>query len=195
MNDTRELAKELTESKRLTHYQARVLLDQTDEPLILDLYEILECVDRGGMGVVYKALHRSMDRIVALKTLPPEAVDSEEKIRRFQREVKSSAKLIHPNIVTTYDARQVEGRHFLVMEYIDGRNLLLRVAAEVAASVGSACHEEGDAVSGVLGAMGLTTAQARGAVRLSMGHPTTRSEIEHVAAALVSAWHKRQSDP
>ena len=78
---------------------------------------------------------------------------------------------------------------------IDGRDLLLRVAAEVAASVGSACHEEGDAVSGVLGAMGLTTAQARGAVRLSLGHPTTRSEIEHVAAALVGAWHKRQSDP
>lgn len=74
---------------------------------------------------------------------------------------------------------------------IDGRELLSRTAETVAASVGSACHEEGDEVSGVLGAMGITVDQARGAVRLSLGHPTTRSEIEHVAAVLIDAWHKR----
>ena len=74
----------------------------------------------------------------------------------------------------------------------DGRALLSLAAEDVAASVGSACHEEDDAVSGVLGAMGVTAEQARGAVRLSLGHPTTKSEIEHVASVLVNAWLKRR---
>jgi cysteine desulfurase len=74
----------------------------------------------------------------------------------------------------------------------NGRALLSLVAKEVAASVGSACHEEGDTVSGVLGAMGVRAEQARGAVRLSLGHPTTKSEIEHVASVLVNAWLKHR---
>jgi len=71
---------------------------------------------------------------------------------------------------------------------VDGRDLLAHVADDVAASVGSACHEEGDAVSGVLGAMGIDVARARGAVRLSIGAPTTDAEIERVANALIEAW-------
>lgn len=71
---------------------------------------------------------------------------------------------------------------------VDGRELLFLVAETVAASVGSACHEEGDAVSGVLGAMGIRAERARGAVRLSLGHPTTKTDIEQAAAALIKAW-------
>jgi cysteine desulfurase len=71
---------------------------------------------------------------------------------------------------------------------VDGRDLLAHAAAEVAASVGSACHEESDAVSGVLGAMGIEATRARGAVRLSIGTPTTDTEIERAAKALISAW-------
>jgi cysteine desulfurase len=71
---------------------------------------------------------------------------------------------------------------------VDGRDLLAHAAAEVAASVGSACHEDSDAVSGVLGAMGIETARARGAVRLSIGTPTTDTEIERAANALIAAW-------
>lgn len=71
---------------------------------------------------------------------------------------------------------------------VDGRELLARVADRVAASVGSACHEEGDAVSGVLGAMGIDAERARGAVRLSLGKYTTADEIEVAADALIEAW-------
>ena len=71
---------------------------------------------------------------------------------------------------------------------VDGRDLLAHAAAEVAASVGSACHEESDLVSGVLGAMGIEAERARGAVRLSIGTPTTEVEIERVARALIAAW-------
>jgi len=71
---------------------------------------------------------------------------------------------------------------------VDGRDLLAHAAAEVAASVGSACHEESDLVSGVLGAMGIEAERARGAVRLSIGTPTTEVEIERVARSLIAAW-------
>jgi cysteine desulfurase len=73
---------------------------------------------------------------------------------------------------------------------IDGRELLALASDQVAASVGSACHEDGEAVSGVLGAMGIIAEQARGAVRLSLGTPTTEEEIECAVKALVSAWQE-----
>jgi cysteine desulfurase len=71
---------------------------------------------------------------------------------------------------------------------VDGRDLLAHAAAEVAASVGSACHEEGDAVSGVLGAMGIEAGRARAAVRLSLGRTSSDVEIERAATALIAAW-------
>jgi len=71
---------------------------------------------------------------------------------------------------------------------VSGRELLDRAAAEVAASLGSACHAESDAVSGVLAAMGIDAALAMGAVRLSVGWMTTEEEIERAAAALVAAF-------
>lgn len=71
---------------------------------------------------------------------------------------------------------------------VDGRELLADAADDVAASVGSACHEEGEAVSGVLGAMEITAERARGAVRLSLGRHTSRDEINHAATTIITAW-------
>jgi cysteine desulfurase len=71
---------------------------------------------------------------------------------------------------------------------VDGRDLLAHAAADVAASVGSACHEDGDTVSGVLGAMGIDAGRARGAVRLSLGTPSDEAEIERAARALIAAF-------
>jgi len=71
---------------------------------------------------------------------------------------------------------------------VSGRELLAAVADELAASVGSACHSDADAVSGVLAAMGCDAARARGAVRLSVGMDTTAAEIERAGAALSAAW-------
>ncbi|MEN8168279.1 MAG: cysteine desulfurase family protein [Pseudomonadota bacterium] len=78
---------------------------------------------------------------------------------------------------------------------VGGRELLLLAAETVAASVGSACHEQGDAVSGVLGAMGITAERARGAVRLSLGMPTTPEDVERAASALINAWVKQRGHP
>jgi cysteine desulfurase len=77
---------------------------------------------------------------------------------------------------------------------VSGRALLARTPA-IAASVGSACHEEGDAVSGVLGAMGIGAERARGAVRLSLGEPTTDEEITRAADALIAAWRSLTPAP
>lgn len=74
--------------------------------------------------------------------------------------------------------------------HVAGRTLLAEAAAVVAASVGSACHSEGDAVSGVLAAMGIDTARAAGAIRLSTGWATTLQDIERAADALIAAWRR-----
>ena len=71
---------------------------------------------------------------------------------------------------------------------IAGRELLVLAEQDIAASVGSACHEESESVSGVLGAMGIPVERALGAVRLSLGTPTTDNEIECAASALIAAW-------
>ena len=73
--------------------------------------------------MVLKARHRRMDRLVALKVLSPALVKTKDLVGRFQREVKAAARLSHPHIVTAYDADEVKGTHFLVMEYVPGTDL------------------------------------------------------------------------
>ena len=85
--------------------------------------EILECLGRGGMGVVYKARQKSLNRLVALKLLAPERVRDVKFAERFAREAQALAALNHPNIVTIYDFGQAGGFYFLLMEFVDGVNL------------------------------------------------------------------------
>jgi serine/threonine protein kinase len=85
--------------------------------------EILECLGRGGMGVVYKARQKSLNRFVALKLLAPERVRDAQFAERFTREAQALAALSHPNIVTIYDFGQAGGFYFLLMEFVDGVNL------------------------------------------------------------------------
>ncbi|MCA9027639.1 MAG: protein kinase [Planctomycetaceae bacterium] len=118
-----ELSQQLIEQGLLTEYQTRVLLQPNSQPLVLGDYDILEEIGKGGMGQVYKARHRRMERLVAIKTLPhAEAFDEQWRVR-FQREVKAAARLSHPHIVTAYDAREDNGIDYLVMEYVDGDDL------------------------------------------------------------------------
>ncbi len=86
----------------------------------LGAYRIVRKLGQGGMGLVFLAEHRRMERLVALKVLPPSATGAPGDVERFQREVKSLAKLAHPNIVAAHDADETRGLHFLVMEYVDG---------------------------------------------------------------------------
>ena len=85
--------------------------------------EILECLGRGGMGVVYKARQITLNRLVALKLLAPERVGDAKFAGRFTCEAQALAALNHPNIVTIYDFGQAGGFYFLLMEFVDGANL------------------------------------------------------------------------
>jgi tRNA A-37 threonylcarbamoyl transferase component Bud32/DUF4097 and DUF4098 domain-containing protein YvlB len=85
--------------------------------------EILELLGRGGMGVVYKARQKRLDRLVALKILPSSVGHSQAFAERFQREAQALARLTHPNIVAVHDFGQTDGLFYFVMEFVDGVNL------------------------------------------------------------------------
>ena len=85
--------------------------------------EILECLGRGGMGVVYKARQPKLNRIVALKILAPEKEAEPKFAERFLREAQTLARLNHPNIVTVHDFGETDGLCYLLMEFVDGLTL------------------------------------------------------------------------
>jgi tRNA A-37 threonylcarbamoyl transferase component Bud32 len=102
--------------------------------------EVLQLLGQGGMGTVYKALHRKMDRVVALKVINAKLLENPLAVDRFQREVKAAAKLEHPNIVRAYDADDAGSTHFLVMEFIEGTDLAKYVEKKGPLPVADACH-------------------------------------------------------
>ena len=85
--------------------------------------EILELLGRGGMGAVYKARQPGLDRLVAVKILPPEIGNEAAFAERFAREARALAKLSHQNIVSVFDFGKADGQYYFVMEYVDGANL------------------------------------------------------------------------
>jgi tRNA A-37 threonylcarbamoyl transferase component Bud32 len=85
--------------------------------------QVLELIGQGGMGAVYKARQTKLDRIVALKLLPPEWGSDPAFAERFTREARTLAKLNHPHVVAVYDFGEAGGLYYLVMEYVDGPNL------------------------------------------------------------------------
>ncbi|TXT18746.1 MAG: serine/threonine protein kinase bacterial, partial [Planctomycetota bacterium] len=125
--DGAEMAKALVKDKRLTKFQAQQLYDGEGKSLTLGNYVILDKLGQGGMGVVLKARHRRMERLVALKVIAPLVVQNQIALQRFQREVVAAAKLSHPNVVAAYDADESNGTHFLVMEYVAGTDLAQHV--------------------------------------------------------------------
>ncbi len=107
----------------LTEFQRRQILEGHAAALLMGDYVLLDKIGSGGMGQVFKARHRRMNRVVAIKRLPPAMLKNGDAVKRFQREVEVAAKLVHPNIVIAYDAGQAGAAHYLVMEYVDGRDL------------------------------------------------------------------------
>src|SRR5262249_53644733 len=121
--DAEKLARELVHEKKLTAFQAKQIWAGKGASLTLGNYVILDKLGQGGMGMVLKAQHRRMKRVVALKVLSPSVTRTKEMAQRFQREVETAARLDHPNIVTAYDADVAGSTNFLVMQYVDGQDL------------------------------------------------------------------------
>jgi len=125
--DGQAVARALVQCGALTKYQATAIYQGRLQGLTYGEYVVTDLLGEGGMGQVFKARHRSMDRVVALKVLTKAAVNSPDAVKRFQREVKAAAKLIHPNIVTAFDASKQDGVHYLVMEFVPGSDLSVLV--------------------------------------------------------------------
>ena len=86
-------------------------------------YKILEKLGEGGQGTVYKAVDSKLGRTVVIKVLPAELTAREANLKRFEREAKLASALDHPNICITFDLNEINGIHFIVMQYIEGRNV------------------------------------------------------------------------
>ena len=118
-----DLARELVRQRKLTKFQATQLWQGKGKSLVLGNYVLMDKIGQGGMGAVYKAEHRRMKRLVAIKMLPPQMMKDAAATARFQREVQAAARLRHPNIVAADDSDCANGVHFLVMECVDGSDL------------------------------------------------------------------------
>ncbi len=116
-------ANALTTQGLVTPFQLAALTEGRASSLRIGNYDILDRLGAGGMGTVFKARHRRMKRIVALKVLAANLSGNPLFVKRFQREVETIAALGHPNVVMAYDADEADVGHFLVMEFVNGADL------------------------------------------------------------------------
>jgi len=116
--DPQAIAREIVQRGWLTAFQVKLFWKNRGGELFLGQYVLLDKLGEGGMGEVFRAKHRRMDRLVALKVIRKERLKSPDAVRRFGREIQAAAQLAHENIVMAYDADQAGDRHFFAMEYI-----------------------------------------------------------------------------
>jgi serine/threonine protein kinase len=86
-------------------------------------YQLIAKIGQGGMGTVYRAVHRHLGRVVALKIVNPQRTFDADALTRFRREVRAVGRLDHPGVVRATDAGEVRGVHYLVMDYVDGMDM------------------------------------------------------------------------
>ena len=86
-------------------------------------YKILEKLGEGGQGTVYRAVDSKLGRTVVIKVLPAQLTAKEANLKRFEREARLASALDHPNICTIFDLNEINGIHFIAMQYIEGRNV------------------------------------------------------------------------
>lgn len=129
-HDSSAFAERLVQDGLLTGYQAKRIAGGESDTLLIGPYVVLDVLGTGGMGCVYRAEHRAMRRAVALKVIAQHKLGNPEMVQRFEREVRAAARLDHPNIVTAFDAGDVDGTHYLAMQCVDGRTLAAIVGEE-----------------------------------------------------------------
>jgi serine/threonine protein kinase len=99
-------------------------------------YRIIAPLGAGGMGQVYLAQDMALGRKVALKLLPSDFTRDRDRVRRFQQEARAASALNHPNIITIYEISQVDDRHFIATEFIDGQTLRQQITGSQARVAG-----------------------------------------------------------
>ncbi len=99
------------------------LADLRPGAVLGDRYEIIRCLGQGGMGAVYQARDREVDRFVALKEIRPELADNQDMLQRFRQELVLARQVTHPNVVRIFDLGIIHGLRFISMEFIEGTQL------------------------------------------------------------------------
>jgi serine/threonine-protein kinase len=127
--DAHALAGRLVEERILTEFQSARLLRLKVHGLVVGRYVILDRLGAGARGRVFRAQHRLMGRVVALKLIAPHIASRASSIARFHREMRLIGRLDHPNVVRAYDADQIGQLLYLIMEYVPGRSLEKVLAA------------------------------------------------------------------
>ncbi len=125
-NNPKTLGEVLVEQGYITKSQLARLNSQVDDVRPshrIPGFQMLEKIGSGAMAVVFKAKQLSLDRIVAVKVLPPRLSQNQEYVERFYKEGKAAAKLNHNNIVQAIDVGEANGTHYFVMEYVKGRTV------------------------------------------------------------------------
>ncbi len=132
IDDAQAVAEGLVKAGLITRWHAEKLLEGRHKGFFLGKYKLLGHLGSGGMSQVYLAEHTLMQRRVAIKVLPKNRVDDSSYLQRFQREAQAAAALDHRNIVRAYDLDKDEPTqtHYIVMEFVDGRDLQAMVKAE-----------------------------------------------------------------
>src|SRR5262249_29972898 len=136
LTDARMLADELMRRGALTSFQAGRILSGEAAMLTLGQHIILDRLGEGGMGQVFKARHRLLKRIDAIKIIRPDCLTTRQAVERFYREAQAVAELRHPNIIQSYDANMDGERHYFVMEYVAGIDLARLILDRGALPVG-----------------------------------------------------------
>jgi serine/threonine-protein kinase len=136
-----QLCGDLVQRGLMTPYQQAQLLSGNGDKLIIGSYRIQAPLGEGGMGMVFKAIQPKLDRVVALKVIRPQVLAARPEIlSRFHREARAIAQLNHPNVVILFDADEVNGIHFIAMEYVEGPTLEKMVRTQGPMSIRQACE-------------------------------------------------------
>ncbi|MBI2807200.1 MAG: protein kinase [Planctomycetes bacterium] len=157
-SDCHALCRVLIDRDWLTPFQVNQILTGKHEQLVLGSYRLRERIGEGAMGQVYKAWSLRLERVVAVKTIHKEMVKHPKAMDRFRKEMETAARLDHPHIALVRDADEVDGRPFLVLDFVDGFNLSTQVKQRGALPIVEAVEYARQA------ALGLQHAYERGVV-------------------------------
>lgn len=157
-HDAAAILERLDREGWLTPYQLEQVRAGNGKGLVLGTRVLLEKIGAGAMGQVFKALHRRLDRIEAVKLIHPDRMERSDAVERFRREARAAARLSHPHVVTIFDADEAQGVHFLAMEFVPGFDLQSWARRRGPLPVGLACFLLRQA------ALGLAHAHERGLI-------------------------------
>lgn len=168
--------------------EARSVADDQDESVVgqtIGHYKIISTLGVGGMGEVYLAQDTRLGRMIALKLLPVAFTRDTDRLRRFQQEARAASALNHPNIVSIYEVGQIDDRHFIASEFVDGETLRHHISGHRPPAAGNGSQRSGTPlkVRDILNNRNPDSRRPRRGARGGYCAPRHQAREHHVATA------------